>query len=136
MEPAPADTKPEEADDSLELLFPRERFVLPGLAPLDQILRVEVTQEGDVALLGEAQELRLKDVPEFLHGGRGEVAGFGVSEVSGDGLLHSRQSLNSLYILTTQRFVLELAGDEFGLLPGTWFWRRRKIVLDGRGACH
>ena len=50
-EPALPDTKPEEAQDSLEFLLPGERLVFPALAPLGQVPRVEIAQQGNTALL-------------------------------------------------------------------------------------
>jgi hypothetical protein len=95
------------------------------LAPIDQILRVEVTKEGDVALFGEAVELRLKDVPELLDGDEARLRD------SASFTVGSARTAFTSSLLSDLCWKLRVTSPACSRI---WFWRRRESVLIGREA--
>jgi len=127
--PALADTKPEEADHTLELLFAGEFLLPPGLPPFGKIAGIEFSQECDAPLLSKSEELNFEEAPQLLPGSRCQTASLRVAEKDPYRFSDSGQLDGFYVVFPAESGLLVFASKEFGLLPGLGFCR------DAESAC-
>lgn len=121
--PALADTKPEEADHTLELLLAGEFLLLPSLPPFRKIAGIEFSQESDAPLLSKSEELHFEEAPQLLPGNRCQTAGLRIAEKDPYRFLDSGQLGGFYVVFAAECGLLVFASEEVGLLPGLGFCR-------------